>query len=296
MKLTSYKYHFFIVLLSLSAISCESFFETSLELEEPLFETQLNINAIVDNVDNSQKIIISKTIGLNERLDSSIVGDADVRITNPDGEHCVFELSSLFPSSFNYRSICPSFEPNIEYTIRVDVPRENLAGTATAIMPVDVNFTDVIYEEMGGLDNDGNEVSAVDLIINDPPGISNFYKFRLFVNDNTRNIYFGLDSNDALVRESADFSSVILSDNQFDGEEYKLRLLFSNFYGKSILEDGLTLQASTISEDQFEFDKRLNQYLENTDNPFATVTQLYDNIDGGIGIFAIQNTKLIEVE
>lgn len=297
----------YIIFATILFSSCESFFETTLELEEPTFVEQLNVNCILHNdlgllqdTPNGQLLLLSKTVGLNERLDSSLVRGAEVNITYPDGSLCNMEdnNSQFVYWGHNYSGDCSDFNAEEVYELSVKLPDSELSASASVIMPMTVNFSDLLYLEEGGLNDDGDEVSAVDLVINDPAGVENFYKFSLIrkSDQNYFNHYY-LETNDALAIESAIYSAILLSDDQFDGESYKLRLLFSDYWlGGNTEEFELILVASTISEDQYLYDKKLRQFQDNNDNPFASAIQLHDNIDGGLGIFAIENIQLFQVK
>lgn len=285
-----------ILLLGLLLSSCESFFETTLELEEPEFESQVNINAVFQNLTDVQRVLVTKTVGLNEDIDSSIIDDAEIHIIYPDGSKCDVKNYMESGDGFNYYGSCIGFQPNEEYQLEVKIEREELSILTSAVMPAASSFSDALYIEEGGLDSDGDDVSAVDVTINDPIETEDYYKFILFKKGLgfTQQMY--LSSNDALTNQSAIYKAVILSDDQFNGQDYKLRLLFYKGGFDESSEEKLFLKATNISKDQYLFDKKLRQYQENSDNPFSSAIQLHDNIDGGLGIFAIENTQTISVE
>jgi hypothetical protein len=75
----------YLILFSFLLISCEDFFETTLELEEPVFKEQLVVNSILTNLTNNEsRALVSKTFGLNEIEENSLVSDANVKIIFPD--------------------------------------------------------------------------------------------------------------------------------------------------------------------------------------------------------------------
>jgi len=294
------KYKFLFILAVLHFISCEDFFETTLELEEPVFEEQLVVNSILSNESlQSSRAYITKSVGLNDEIETSIIRDAEVNVIYPDGN--VFPLPRIENietyQNYNHEGVLPDMIAGQEYEIQVNTSNKNVS--AKSLMPNSVNLISAIYTENGGLDEDGDEVSAIDIIIDDIPNEANYYKISAnrIIEDSPFELY--LTSNNALAIESTNYKDLLLKDDQFDGEDFKLRLQFYDFggyYNPNPEESKFNVVFTTITKAQYDYDKLLKSYFENNDNPFASPVQIPSNIEGGIGLFAIENSQTFEVE
>ena len=287
-----------LILFSIVLISCEDFFETTLELEEPIFEEQLVVNSILTNLTTIEsRALISKTVGLNETEESSLISDAEVKIIYPDqSEYFLFN----FPDAdrylgYNYEGQLPELIVGEQYEIVVTAANKMVRSKAT--MPTKARLKSAVYKENGGLDEDGDEVSAIDILIDDHPDEVNYYKIGAIKTTNGFSTEIYLDSNNAFAVESASYPDLLLKDEQFNGEEFKLRLQFRNydFSGGSTQPSEYKVIINSISKVQYDHDRKLFGYLENSDNPFASPGQLTSNIEGGLGLFAIENATVVDV-
>lgn len=279
--------------------SCEDFFETTIELEEPPFVEQLVINSILTNqtLDES-RALVSKTIGLNDDIQTSLVSDAEVKIIFPDQSSYILEYieSVNYYQGYNYEGQLPEFVENQDYTI--EVSRGAMTVRSTATMPKSSNLISAVYMENGGLNEEGDEVSAIDIIIDDEAGVQNYYKIGAEVmSDGFANPLY-IDSNNAFALASATYEDLIINDEQFDGEDFKLRLQFYNFdsyYGGEPIDADYRVTLRSISKEQYDHDRLLYGFFENNDNPFASPVQLPSNIENGLGLFTLENITIIDV-
>jgi len=58
----------------------------------------------------------------------------------------------------------------------------------------------------------------------------------------------------------------------------------------------ITVQLAGISADQYRYDRLISNYQENDGNPFTSPVQLHTNVEGGQGLFAIENITSFDVE
>ena len=289
----------YLILFSILLISCEDFFETTLELEEPVFQEQLVVNSILTNLTiNESRALISKTVGLNETEESSLISDAEVKIIYPDKSE--YFLNNKPDADrylgFNYEGQIPELIVGEEYEIQVTA--DNKTVRSKVKMPNEARLVSAVYKENGGLDEDGDQVSAIDIVIDDNPDEVNYYRIGATKSTNGYSIELYLDSNNAFAVESASYPDLLIKDEQFNGEKFKLRLQFNDydFYGGPPQPSEYLVIINSISKDQYDHDRKLFGYLENFDNPFASPVQLTSNIEGGLGLFAIENATIVDVE
>ncbi|MFT6336243.1 MAG: hypothetical protein ACJATI_002999 [Halioglobus sp.] len=109
-----------------------------------------------------------------------------------------------------------------EYEIQVTSGDKSVS--AKAKIPNASKLISAIYKEDGGLNTAGDEVSATDIIIDDNSNEVNYYRIGATKSINETSIDLYLDSNNAFAIESACYSGLLIKDEQFNGEEFKLRL------------------------------------------------------------------------
>lgn len=279
-----------VVILS----SCEDFFETTLELETPEFESQLVLSAVLNSNETDRRILLTETVSLNDDARDGYINDATIQLQYPDGDTFLFEnidFSDPF-ISYNYWADCPEFDQEGTYTMTASDNKGRVA-TGKVELPPSVLVISATYVADGGKDEFGDDVSAIDILIDDPAGEENFYKLGLWGNNPNSQGTISIESNDPSTSESRNYLNLIVSDTQFDGQQYRLRILFNQNEGSN--NSSFLLQFSSISKDQYRFDKILESASENAENPFTTPVQLHTNIDGGIGLFAIERVQEIFV-
>ncbi len=280
-----------ILLSSLS--SCEDFFETTLELDPPEFKSQLVLSAVLNSNETLREVALTHTVGLNSDPLKAYVEDADIELTYPDGTAYIFDHlgASTQVISYNYILGCPEFTQ--EGTYKIKATSRGREVSAEVELPKKAIIQSVKYEEDGGVGEFGDDYAAIDIIIEDESGAANYYKIGLFGVTPQRESSIRLISADPSIQESRNYLNVIVSDAQFDGEDYRLRVLFRTYEDEQA--ESFKLIFSSISKDQYRFDRLLVSHSENEDNPFTSPVQLHTNIDGGLGIFAIENVSEIDV-
>jgi|GEM_PF-2135410 len=288
--------YIFAILLLCTMASCEDFFETTLELEEPEFESQLALSAVFNSNETNRRVLLTETVGLNENnLRNKVIEDANISLTAPDGNEYSFELINSAPvDGYSHITYTPTFTQEGTYFISASTPDGRSVTSTTTLLPKP-KIVSAVYVENGGQDEFGSEQEAIDIIIDDELEAENFYKITV-----ERNYIDGfkgdgyITSLDPSTSQSAIFNAILSSDAQYNGEEYRIRILMDKFFQDNTLS--FTVSLSNISKDQHRFDKILLSAAENRDNPFTTPVQLHTNMEGGLGLFAIERMIEIDVE
>lgn len=292
-----YVKHLMILILLIAFSSCEDFFETTLELELPEYEEQVVISAVLDNLDK-RELLLTKTVGINDDEYDSNIDEATIKLFSTNGIVYLFEneiINTNFSSAPNYHlKDAVDFIPGETYNIEVTT-KEGKVATAKSKMPPTPKLISAKYRASGGTTIDGDKLDAIDVVFQDTPDFENFYRIKLSYKEGGLNSLY-LESNDPSAEESADFISLILRDTQFDGEEYRIQILFRAYSNNEFEVEDLVLEFKSITEDQYKFDKILNNFYDNEDNPFNSATQLYTNVENGIGLFALENSVESDIE
>jgi len=279
-----------LILLMTTLVSCEDFFETTLDLEVPDIEPQLVLGAALRNNTTSATVQLAETVDLNTDVEEGFINDAAITLTFPTGEK--YEFDNVQTDGSYLANTPPPTAPGT-YQIRATTP-DGRTISSQAELPAKPDILEVSFEENGGKDEFGSDRSAVDITFQDVPDQVNYYKVRLCIETDTRTICPGLQSNDPSALESANYLDLIVSDAQFDGQEYRLRVLFYVFFEEDI--NSITVEYSGISADQYRYDRLLYSYEENDGNPFTSPVQLNTNVEGGQGLFAIENISFATIE
>lgn len=287
------------IILIFSLTSCEDFFETTLELDPPPFEKTLVVDCVSNNMLDTIQMRISQNQGIledkpNYALD---ISDADVYLNVNGMELKAATISSLDRNDNrnNYRVVLPSkLKSGDNVQIKVTHKDFNEAGAAMEILPTS-DILSAVFSENGGLDRDGNKKSKVSVTFNDPKG-KNFYAIKISVpNYDDISDYTYITSVDPSAYESYDYETLLLSDEGFDGEKKVIDFLIDPLYYDND-KGKIKLNWYHISEDYFKFSRSLRAYKNTEDNPFGSPVPVISNINGGVGIFAIHNLQIVDVE
>ena len=266
------------------------------ELEEPAFESQLVLSAVFNSNEINRRVLLTETVGLNENnLRDKVVENAEISLTTPDGNQYNFNLIDGAPvDGYSHILYTSKFNQKGTYLISASTNDGRIVNSSTTLLS-EPKVVSAEYVENGGQDEFGNQQEAIDIIIDDDVETENFYKItvgRIFQNGAIGQDY--ITSLDPSTSQSSIFNALISSDVQYNGEQYRIRILMDNFLQDNTLSFMVSL--SNISKDQFRFDKILSSAQENEDNPFTSPVQLHTNMEGGLGIFAIERMIEIEVE
>lgn len=152
---------------------------------------------------------------------------------------------------------------------------------------------------------------SINLTFNDDPEVSNYYeillKFEYLDSIPFLGQYRGISnvySYDPVIKNEIDIkeygfnlSSLVFSDELFNGKEYKLPIDFYNIGGDDMnIPFKLIVQFSTISKNYYSYKKKLYLYREFELNDIwedlREPVVLFSNIENGYGIFAGINVEM----
>jgi len=279
-----------VVILS----SCEDFFETTIDLELPEFEEQLVVSAIIQDSEENG-LLLSKTVGINEKLDSSILKGGRAYITADDGSQYEYQFIEEYLFNFFLENV--ELNEGSTYTLNVENEDNSLSATAIATKPKSAKVVNVTFDEEV-LDFDGDLASSINLFIQDDPEADDFYKVELYYQEEGEQEpykIYSIYTNDPTITNGTNYESLIFSDDSFQGQEYKVSILTDRFFTQDP-NTKLFYKITTTTEDQYRYDRLLKTNNDNDGNPFNSPVQLHSNIEGGLGIFAIESSKMDIVE
>lgn len=283
--------------------SCQDFFTTTIKVDPPEHTEQLAIHGFFTAQDSLLKVSVATTVGLlgDTRDDINQVNDATVEVFSGATKVATL-LNNTNQSSTDFYNFyfdlgAPLSQFGSEFELRVSHP-DFPTASVTQQLPTEVIPEEITYIENAGVDEEGYPASGFDIKINDPAGEDNYYEITLLVVDTTFGNIYGypqyLSSIDPATSRGVNYDELIISDDNFDGSDYTLRVTFDNYVTNQLL----IVQWNSITRDQYLYSKSIKAYRDASDfgGPFAEPVSIYSNIDNGLGVFGVKNTTLIEIE
>jgi hypothetical protein len=294
MKKLIYKISFLTLVVGLT--SCEDFFNTTIDIDPPVYEPTIVIDCIHEKSNDSMYFRIARNVGVfDNKTDfrESMLSDADVNVFVNGSSLPVAPVNSVYAHNFMV-NFGGDLQTGDEVTITAKHPGYPDASVLQKVIPPS-EVLSVTFKEDGGLDSEGSEISLISVRVKDKPG-KNYYAFRLMELSQFGgyNALFS-SSIDPSVSESYKENILLISDAGFDGTEKILDFQVP----KMSLEDALELlriEWYDISEHHFAFSRALLLHLNSIGNPFSTPVQVPTNVKGGLGSFEIQTLQVLELE
>jgi len=292
--------YFSYIISAFLLISCgEDFFDSVTEIEIPEHEPQLVLRAEFNAtyLEFSNLVELRHTLGILDSTEFEEINDAKIELYE-DGL-----LKSTFENHYAswYRGEIDNLEAGKTYTLKASSPTFG-SVEASQEVPSKVQVIAATYEADGAVDRYGDRGDEVTIQFQDFAEEQNYYKIEIlatyafegpdtsFVVDNFLVNY--LSPVDPLLD---DLNQLYLTDVSFDGEIYTTRVSLNlmeagsiEYAGaKNLAAEKITALLTSISKDEYLFEKTLSAYQDNEGNPFAEPVVVHENIDGGSGIFTL---------
>jgi len=301
-----------LITLGMFFCGCEDFFSSTVDLDPPESTPKLAVTATWNATDVLLTAFVDGATdifsGNNFNFQNDGLENATVELT-VDG-NTTYPFEYLVPTS-NYQSKGFYFltltEPvsNLGTTFELKVTHPDYPdATATQQFPTKVVPTNYKYLENAGTDEYGYATSGVEVTLPDPADESNFYELAIFFKDsvetepgsNIYEYYFNQTFNSSLdpnANQGPNYNDLFVSDNGFNGNNYKLLVQFENYFDTS---NSIVVVANSISEDRFRFAQSLRAFRDAGDfGPFGEPVAIYSNFEGGLGTFGLGNPHIEEL-
>lgn len=282
-------------LLGLFLSSCENFFSTTITLDPPPFDKMIILDLYEDRTSTSANLNVTTNFGIldSERsLEEYYINDADVFFT-VNGQ--LQEVQRNMNEIINYTiSFDRALDAEDKCVLEVVHPDYSTAKAELSILPKS-NITEIVFEENGGLDFDGNERSKITIKLLDKPG-KNFYMVQVLAPDFAGGINETyISSIDPVVSESYRYYTLLISDESFDGLQKNIEVQLYRQSRDEALEN-VKVRWYDISESFYKYSRALKAQYDNYDNPFATPIQVPSNVQNGAGMVEIVTSHLYDVQ
>lgn len=303
------KHLIIIIITSYLAIACEP---KVIDIKLPEHESKIVVQAILNPDESIFSAWISKTVGILDQTELDTFGYRDTLGKGIYGRtywipNATIELfgddqliGTLTPNQFLGTYELPISSPltATKYELSVNVP-DFKPVSASQTIPKKVSNISASLSENGGTNSNGIDLDLLEVSINDPANESNYYEIYIHMYNKTDTLankvdyYPNLFSDDPSIIEG---KSVAISDESFDGQQFKAQLYTYNFVLGRIKTDSsyfADLYVQSITADRYLFLKSLDDYYQTANNPFAEPSNLYSNIKDGRGLFSVLKEKKI---
>lgn len=262
----------------------EDFFSTTVQVEPPPYDPVLVVHSVLTDVDTSFFIgSVTESLGWfeSDNFFENRVDDAVMEVFKSDELVFTFEAFESFPN-YLYNNSDPLLGHGEVFELRVTHPDFGVVRSIQK-MPVPVPVTKV--ENLGPvvLGEEFEIGTGIEIEFTDPPGVANFYEIELVAKQpsggSSNNIQ--LYSSDPNVSEIWNGQKLVISDAAIDGQTY-------SFLIQTDEERGLILIWNCVTEDYYNYVRRLELQEETDFNPFAEPVSIISNIENGLGLFGLR--------
>ncbi|WKN31727.1 DUF4249 domain-containing protein [Porifericola rhodea] len=306
------------LLLIMLLMACESV----VTIDVPQEPSRLVLNSII-NEDAYIEVFLSRSKYVLSNSQLEAVDGAEIMLEEDGQVIARLEANRTSTLSGVYTT---DYKPKAgnTYTLKASHPDFNSVESSTTIpvvVPIHtLKYDTTVYEDSYYDYNDSlvtkRYVSLDDiwLGISDPPEEENFYEIVLYhyyqevveMYDEEGN-YQGYDtvdyaipvyitSDDPVVSENDFFedsgyvgSSLLFSDEIFNGKTYTIHFeesYGSVYYSNKEQENEYLLQLRSLNKSQYQYLRSIDLQYDTEGNPFSEPAPVYNNIEGGYGIFA----------
>jgi len=278
---------YLVLTLLIVLIACEK----TVYVDIPDKGRMITINSLF-NPDSLLKVNVTKSCYILDN-DIQIIDNATVEIYENDN------LIDNLPYLKNglYRSTTQKPLSGESYRIKVTVPGMGTAETESYI-PLETNIISIDTASVKRTDNEGYRQEQLEFRItfkDNPdknnyyllePNLINIYTYNDYERDTiiTDTIQFMMyyESSDPSVVENLWGKGALFNDNIFNGNTYEFVFSTEKYFFDTSL---ICIKLKTISEDYYKYLATSYKHLEAKWDPFMEKISVYNNVEGGVGIF-----------
>ena len=170
-----------LLIITTGLLSCEDVIDINLDKAQP----SVVIEGSISNYFGTQIITISKSVNVDDASNFPAVSGATVTVSDDRNRNYVFSETKT-PGTY-----WSAFRGSVGATYSLKVIAEGKEYTAKSTMPTPVNMDSIKIVQNNFF---GDDILSVQPWYNDPAGISNYYKFTLYINNvKSKNIFVSND-------------------------------------------------------------------------------------------------------
>lgn len=290
---------FTLFVFVLCLVSCEK----ELELDAEFKTTKLVVYSLFSN-NEVWEVEVTNSLNILESKSFEFVDNANVEIQDEGGnliERLVFQDSSYISAI--------GTKPQLDKTYRIKVSAPNFE-TVTSQGKCADNVPIISIDSSSSITQDRwvDKKYTCSLKFKDVAGKENYYAVilklkRTEIDSNSWSVDTTVYQYDQSLYSRDPFNEnnflfngpVLFKDRLFDGQEQIVNFTFSLFQSsdRKVIYDN-KLQFISMTKEAYDYLMSSELFFERYDDPFSNPVQVYDNIEGGFGIFAGQSIYEID--
>jgi len=309
----------FACLAGLTLNSCsDDFFNQVVDVDQPDYDKQLVIHSFAGTADTALRVLLTRNYGILETVSSDDWAVPNVNLTIRDentSDVLTFQQSQdVYEKDAYVANVPPAFfQAGHRYHLKAEHPDYPTVESWQTI-PGPIQVDSATYRINGGISADGSEVSDLYVYLQDPPGVRNYYEMVAYrvslrvnvIYDDQGNVIdqdtvvsysyseYPVDSDDPNARLGS-FGSIVVSDELFDGQAYRMNMQIYRDYYES-WDVTYVIRFRHITEEYFRYSVTALRKAETEDIPFIEPVTVFGNLENGIGIFGMYHEQLLPVK
>lgn len=290
--------------------SCSDYFEKEINADLPNEKSQLAVSAILRTDTILKRLFVNRTVDILKDIDYGVEDYSNTEVTLSDGTNTIaFDYDQIVDTirfgpepdqirlsgrSFNFSNddYFP-FEVGKKYTLKVQRDGYETAIAETEVLP------SVAIESFSLIKIGLNEnVATYDLRMRfkEVPTEKKYYKVRFVELEGFYRYPYFYD-NDYTVSNtpSIDDNAILVSTDLIDEDTKSINMtLRANEITDEDFDNTLQtkIYVAEVSKERADYEKKVHNILESTDNPFISPLILPTNFIGGLGYFSIENGQV----
>lgn len=270
----------FLIVFIWSLVACQTTIEIDTSLEKP----KLVVNSLFAP-DSTWELSLTRSRSIFDNSGNynfQPVGEGVFVMICDENNSSVDTLT--FTPDRNYHYIGKTI-PVIGRTYRLQIDVNNEVGLeASSRIPASVP---IISTKLDSSLYESEEVVKASIVFHDPQNEVNYYQIKILkkINNSLGDEAIPFSPLDPALQNNYSNGSLLLSDNYFNGKDYEIRLKVNRSgYRQSASPVRIVLE--TVSEEHFKYFNTKNVQNKANGDPFAQPSQIFSNINNGLGIFA----------
>lgn len=292
----------FLLLVVVLGMSCkEDFFESVVDVQIPPHETQMTVSAHFNDVlDSEYFVFLNTSLGILDSNNIQPIFNATVEMYEENN------LVEIHEERTRIKLKHIPFKKDNNYELLLTHEKY---GTVKGLQvaPSKVPIISATYNERKAVDRYGERGEEVSITFQDPLGEKNYYEVLVLADIAERiedtvairsNVQLYESPIDPFLEEA--FSKLLFTDAAFDGKEYTMKfiLFVEDRYGfsETVKVQRLKIYLLSTTQDYYSYWTSLQTYFDNRDNIFSEPTNVFENVEGGLGIFTVGTGDVTVVE
>jgi hypothetical protein len=268
--------------ITLALISCEKYIEFDEEIKKPKIVVNSQINP-----DSLFEVHLSKSLSVIDNAELSAIIDGTVNIYDENEQY----IETLIHQQNGYYKGSTLPSANSTYHLKVSAPDFDPV-TANTHIPEAITILQI--DTSSYISAEGEPYIKLSITFPDNGSTKNYYHLEVVYAQELSGelyiypIYFG-SSDVSLDLGQDQVESASFTDDLFNGSEKRIEIYFIDHRA---YYDFLQITLTSASRDIYLYNRTTQAFGQTQGNPFAEPVQVYNNIQGGFGIFGgFQKTR-----